>query len=245
MQIQKETKIGEIVAHNFHAARVFEEHGLDFCCGGKKSIETACKEKGIDTEKLLAELDLLEVSGYSSAHFDKWEVDFLTDYIINNHHSYVNNSVSTIEHRLQKVVNAHGESHPELGAIEGVFNELKNELFEHMAKEERMLFPYIKKMHFAFKNSIEMPAAPFGSVKNPIKVMESEHDNAAGLLTKITKLTDSYTPPEDACTTYRVLYKELKEFEEDLKLHIHLENNVLFPKIKVLEEKLTKIYTTL
>lgn len=245
MQIQKDTKIGEIVAHNFHTARVFEDHGLDFCCGGKKSIENACIEKGVDAEKLLAELELLDTSSPSSAHFNKWEADFLTDYIINNHHSYVNNTVSTIEHHLQKVVSAHGERHPELAVLQGVFAELKDELLEHMAKEERMLFPYIKKLSFALKNSIEIPAAPFGTVGNPIKVMESEHDNAGLLVKKINMLTDAYTPPQDACTTYRVLFQELKEFEEDLHMHIHLENNVLFPKAKALEEKLTKIYTTL
>lgn len=245
MQIHKDTKIGEIVAHNYHTARVFEEHGLDFCCGGKKSVEAACAEKGVDTEKLLAELESLDSSKPTSAHFDKWEADFLADYIINNHHSYVNNSVSTIEHRLQKVVSAHGEKHPELAVLQGVFTELKEELLEHMAKEEKMLFPYIKKMSFALKNSIEMPAAPFGTVGNPIKVMESEHDNARLLVKKINMLTEAYNPPQDACTGYTVLYSELREFEEDLHMHIHLENNVLFPKAKELEEKLVKFYTTL
>ena len=245
MLIQKETKVGEVVAENFHAAKVFESHGLDFCCGGKRTIEDACKTKGVDTDSLLAELEKLNANNPSSTHFDKWEADFLTDYIINNHHAYVNNAVSTIEHHLQKVVSAHGAKHPEVCGIESIFTELKNELLEHMAKEERMLFPYIKKLSFAIKNSIEMPAAPFGSVDNPIKVMESEHDNAGLLLKKINALSDSYTPPQDACATFRVLYGEFREFEEDLHVHIHLENNVLFPKAKTMEEKLNKVYTTL
>ena len=245
MLIQKETKVGEVVAENFHAAKVFESHGLDFCCGGKRTIEDACKTKGVDTDSLLAELEKLNANNPSSTHFDKWEADFLTDYIINNHHAYANNAISTIEHHLQKVVSAHGAKHPEVCGIESIFTELKNELLEHMAKEERMLFPYIKKLSFAIKNSIEMPAAPFGSVDNPIKVMESEHDNAGLLLKKINALSDSYTPPQDACATFRVLYGELREFEEDLHVHIHLENNVLFPKAKTMEEKLNKVYTTL
>jgi len=245
MLIQKETKVGEVVAENFHAAKVFESHGLDFCCGGKRTIEDACRTKGVDTNSLLAELKNLNANNPSSTHFDKWEADFLTDYIINNHHAYVNNAISTIEHHLQKVVSAHGAKHPEVCGIESIFTELKNELLEHMAKEERMLFPYIKKLSFAIKNSIEMPAAPFGSVDNPIKVMESEHDNAGLLLKKMNALSDSYTPPQDACATFRVLYGELKEFEEDLHVHIHLENNVLFPKAKTMEEKLNKVYTTL
>lgn len=245
MQIQKETKVGDVVAENFHAAKVFESYGMDFCCGGKRTIEDACVSKGVDTESLLAELKNLNASNPSSTHFDKWEADFLTDYIINNHHAYVNNAISTIEHHLQKVVSAHGIKHPEVCSIESIFAELKNELLEHMAKEERMLFPYIKKLSFAVKNSIEMPAAPFGSVDNPIKVMESEHDNAGELLKKINSLSGGYDPPQDACATFKVLYGELREFEEDLHMHIHLENNVLFPKAKALEAKLNKVYSTL
>lgn len=245
MLIQKETKIGDVVAENFHAAKVFESHGLDFCCGGKRTIEDACNTKGVDSKLLLAELEKLNSNNPSSTHFDKWEADFLSDYIINNHHAYVNNAISTIEHHLQKVVSAHGAKHPQVCSIDSIFAELKTELLEHMAKEERMLFPYIKKLSFAIKNSIEMPSPPFGSVENPIKVMESEHDNAGLLLKKINALSEGYVPPQDACATFRVLFGELKEFEEDLHMHIHLENNVLFPKAKAMEEKLNKVYSTL
>lgn len=245
MLIQKENKIGEVVAENFHAARIFENYGLDFCCGGKKTIETACNEKGVNAAVLLAELDNLNAVNPSSTHFDKWEADFLADYIINNHHAYVVNAISTIEHHLQKVVSAHGEKHPEVAKIDSAFTELKNELLDHMAKEEKMLFPYIKKMNIALRNTLEMPIPPFGTVENPIKVMESEHDNA-GLLTKeINKLSNGYQPPTDACATFRVLYSELKEFENDLHVHIHLENNILFPKAKELEARLNKTYSVL
>ncbi|MCC6865227.1 MAG: iron-sulfur cluster repair di-iron protein [Ignavibacteria bacterium] len=243
--IQKETKIGDVVSQNFHTARVFESYGLDFCCGGKKTIENACIEKGVDAEKLIDELVNANASNPTQTHFEKWEADFLVDYIINNHHSYVNNSISTIEHHLQKVVNAHGERHPELANISIVFNDLKDELLEHMAKEERMLFPYIKKLSFAKKNNIEIPAAPFGSVSNPLKVMEHEHDGAGIMLDTINTLSDGYNPPNDACGTYRVLYGELKEFEADLHIHIHLENNILFPKAIELEKQMTRYYTTL
>jgi regulator of cell morphogenesis and NO signaling len=245
MLIQKENKIGEVVAENFHAARIFENYGLDFCCGGKKTIETACNEKGVNAAVLLAELDNLNAVNPSSTHFDKWEADFLADYIINNHHAYVVNAISTIEHHLQKVVSAHGEKHPEVAKIDSAFTELKNELLDHMAKEEKMLFPYIKKMNIALRNTLEMPIPPFGTVENPIKVMESEHDNA-GLLTKeINRLSNGYQPPADACATFRVLYSELKEFENDLHVHIHLENNILFPKAKELEGRLNKTYSVL
>ena len=245
MLIQKENKIGEVVAGNFHTARIFENYGLDFCCGGKKTIEDACSEKGVDTAKLLAELETSGSSNTTATRFDTWEADFLADYIINNHHAYVVNSVSTIEHHLQKVVSAHGERHHELAEIESAFTELKNELLEHMAKEEKMLFPYIKKMNIALKNTLEMPVPPFGTIENPIKVMEHEHDNAGNLLKKINSLSSAYNPPKDACATFRVLYNELREFEDDLHIHIHLENNILFPKAKKLEEALSRTYSVL
>jgi regulator of cell morphogenesis and NO signaling len=245
MQVQKEHKIGETVAKNFRASRVFESYGLDFCCGGKKSIEAACKEKSIDTVKVLADLAQVEDVNDINAHFANWEPDFLAEYIINNHHTYVTNSVSTIEHHLDKVVNAHGERHPEAAMVQSLFTELKTELLNHMAKEEKMLFPYIKKMCFAIKNTIDMPAAPFGTVENPIKVMEAEHDNAGNIMRQINTLTNSYTPPADACTTFKVLYNELMEFENDLHMHVHLENNILFPKAAELELKLDKAFNTL
>lgn len=243
--IHKERKIGEVVAENFHAAKIFENYGLDFCCGGKKTIEAACAEKGLNPENLLSELDSMDELNHNVIHYDKWEADFLADYIINNHHSYVINAISTIEHHLRKVVSAHGERHPETAKIESVFNELKSELTDHMGKEEKMLFPYIKKMSIALKNTLELPVPPFGTVENPIRVMESEHDNA-GLLTKeINKLSNGYQPPKDACATFRVLYNELREFEDDLHVHVHLENNILFPRAKEMEEKLNRIYSTL
>ncbi len=245
MLVQKEDKVGETVAKDFRASRVFESYGLDFCCGGKKSIEAACSEKYVDADKVLADLAMIEDINDINAHYSNWEPDFLVDYIINNHHTYVTNSISTIEHHLQKVVNAHGARHPETALAQACFNDLKNELLDHMAKEEKMLFPYIKKMSFALNNTLEIPAAPFGTVENPIKMMEAEHDNAGLLMKEISTLTNSYTPPADACATFRVLYKELQEFENDLHMHIHLENNILFPKAAELEAKMNRTFATI
>lgn len=245
MLIQKENRIGDIVAGNFHTAKIFESHGLDFCCGGKKTIGDACVEKQVDTELLLNELAKVQDTNETLSRFDKWEADFLVDYIINNHHSYVLNSVSTIEHHLAKVVSAHGERHPELAKIQGLFADLKDELLNHMQKEEKMLFPYIKKMHMAFRNTLEMPIPPFGTVGNPIKMMEDEHESAGNLMKLINTLSNGYSAPKDACGTYKVLYGELKEFENDLHMHVHLENNILFPKAAELEKELNKTYSTL
>lgn len=245
MLVQKENKIRDIVAENFHTAKVFESFGLDFCCGGKKTINDACVEKGIDPDFVINEVSKIQEINQNAAHFDKWEVDFLIDYIVNNHHSYAVNSVSTIEHHLLNVLAAHGEKHPELAKIDGLFSELKDELLTHMQKEEKMLFPYIRKMNMAYKNTLEMPVPPFGTVGNPIKVMENEHEDAGALMEKINKLTGGYNPPKNACGTFKVLYRELKEFESDLHMHVHLENNILFPKAKELEKELNKTYTIL
>ena len=238
MLIQKNNKVGEIVAQNFQTARVFENFGVDFCCGGKRSISDACSEKNIDPYILINELEKIGDINSTASHFNSWEVDFLIDYIVNNHHSYVVNSISTIEHHLLQVITAHGEKYPALSKIENLFAELKDELITHLTKEEKMLFPYIKKMQIAYKNSFELPFPPFGSINNPVRIMESEHDKAGKLLEEISKLANNYVPPKDACGRFRLLYDELKDFENDLHMHVHLENNILFPKSIELEERL-------
>jgi len=236
MLVQKENTIGEVVARNFHTAKIFEDFGLDFCCGGKKTIQDACREKGINPETIVGSLTNIGNPNGSTAHYDKWELDFLVDYIITNHHTYVSNEITTIDHHLAKIASKHGENHPEIYRIESLFNDLKEELIIHMQKEEKMLFPYIKKMVVAQKNSLEFPFPPFGTISSPISVMEHEHENAGRLMREINIASNSYSPPRDACTTFRILYNELAEFENDLHIHVHLENNILFPKAIELEK---------
>lgn len=251
MQIQKENTIGELVAQNFRAAQVFERFGLDFCCGGKKSISEACEKKGINADNVMTELNsvlengkLWGAAGANGPDFNSWEPDFLVDYIINTHHFYVMNSLPNIFAHSQKVAAVHGENHSEVISISDLFSNLKDELEVHMMKEEKMLFPYIKNLvrlrdqYASASSSIKMEYPPFGTVSNPIKMMELEHEGAGKLMSGINKLSNNYTPPEDACTTYKVLYKELKEFEDDLHVHIHLENNILFPKAIKIEKSL-------
>lgn len=239
MLVQKDNRIGEVVADNFRAAKVFEDFGLDFCCGGKKTIQQACSEKGINPDTVVTNLVNIDAPAVSSAHFNNWDLDFLVDYIITNHHSYVTNEITTIEHHMQKVVSKHGEKHPELYTISSLFSDLKEELLIHMQKEEKMLFPYIKKMVLVQKNELEFPHPPFGSVNSPIAVMEGEHDSAGSLVRELRKTANNFTPPADACTTFRIMYSELAGFESDLHVHIHLENNILFPKAIELEKILT------
>jgi regulator of cell morphogenesis and NO signaling len=245
MHLQKEDKIGGIVAANFSTAKVFDSFGIDFCCGGKKSIADACKEKGISPELVIGELAKVNELKQPEVHYEKWGADFLIDYIVNNHHTYILNSIPAIELHMEKAVNAHGEKYPELQKIQALFDTLKTELLNHMAKEEKMLFPYIKKMNIALANSFKMHASPFGGIENPVKVMESEHQQAGELMQEINKFTGNFTPPPDACSTLRVLYSELAEFEKDLHTHVHIENNILFPKATEIEEKLNQSYNVL
>ncbi len=242
MLVQKESKIGEIVAQNYRAARIFENFGLDFCCGGKKTISEACEKKGLNAEEVVTELSSIKENGNGKTiDYKSWEPDFLVDYIINTHHFYLMNALPNIFAHSQKVASVHGENHPEVISIADLFSNLKEELDAHMQKEEKMLFPYIKYIVNIKRNKTEMQFPPFGTVNNPIKMMENEHENAGNILAYINKLSNSYTPPEDACTTFKVLYNELKEFEDDLHVHIHLENNILFPKASELEKEIINI----
>ncbi len=239
MTIRKDDTIGEIVAQNFKAAEVFEQFGLDFCCGGKKTIDAACSAKGLDPEKVVSELSKIENVSVRGIDFNTWGLDFLVDYIINTHHAYVIRAIPNILAHAQKVASVHGSNHPETIKIAGLFSSISDELESHMMKEEKMLFPYIKKLVDIEKNKLDMFYPPFGTIQNPITVMENEHAGAGIQLDEINTLSNGYQPPEDACTTFRVLYKELKEFEDDLHIHVHLENNILFPKAIELEKLLT------
>ncbi|MCA0429981.1 MAG: iron-sulfur cluster repair di-iron protein [Bacteroidetes bacterium] len=231
---QNEKSIGEMVASDYRKAEVFKKFNIDFCCGGKKTISQACKNKNVDQNALKAELDKLDLTpAKTSTNYNEWSADFMVDYIVNTHHNYVKTSTPILLEFLAKVAKVHGDSNPEAISIYKLFVEIADELTSHMEKEENILFPYIKQL--ATKNKTN---APFGSVKNPINMMEHEHDSVGRLFEQIRELSNNYTPPKGACTTYKVSYLKLEEYENDLHQHIHLENNILFPKSIALESEL-------
>ncbi len=228
--------IKEIVTQNFQSAAVFEKHSLDFCCRGGKSIEEACREKGVSSEVVYQELGQLDSSATAeTSRFFLWPPEFLIDYIVTNHHTYVASMIPVIGAHTQKVASVHGERHPEVVRIAEIFRSVAEELTRHMQKEELMLFPYIKHLSDVARTNGELRTPPFGTAQNPIRMMMQEHQQAGDELYEIRGLSGSYTPPEDACTTYRVSYQELQEFERDLHQHVHLENNILFPAAVKLE----------
>lgn len=228
----------EIVTNDFRAAAVFERHALDFCCGGQKTIAQACAERDLSTEAVVAELrELWNQAGGDGERFARMELDELADYIVEKHHAFVRRATPILVAHTAKVATVHGAHHPEVIDIAGFTEDVVEEMKHHMMKEEMVLFPYIKQLAAARRAGRTMPPPPFGSVRNPIRMMEAEHESAGDALKSIRKLSAEYTPPEDACTTYRVSYRELQEFEEDLHTHVHLENNILFPKALILERR--------
>lgn len=238
MNITESNIIGNIVAGDYRAAKVFKTHNIDFCCNGNRTIGEACTEKNLNPDELLAELtSALEDTKETTTDFNAWPLDLLADYIEKTHHRYVESKITEIKPYLEKIMKVHGERHPELVEINEIFNQSAGDLAMHMKKEELVLFPRIRKMIESKISHTEMPPAHFGTVQNPIAMMMSEHDNEGENFRKISALSDGYTAPEDACNTYRVTFSLLKEFEEDLHKHIHLENNILFPKAIELEKE--------
>ncbi|MDO8549660.1 MAG: iron-sulfur cluster repair di-iron protein [Ignavibacteria bacterium] len=231
--------LSEIVKNNFHTAAIFEKYNLDFCCNGKRTLDNACTEKGINPENVINEIeDVNSSSAQREIKPDEWKLDILIDYIINNHHSYVSRMLPVIAAHTQKVASVHGGNHPETKKIAEIFSAINSEMRHHMMKEEKILFPHIKVLVQTNNNSGIADKPYFGTVKNPIAMMEAEHQSAGDGMLDIRKMTNNYTSPADACTTYKITFKELKEFEEDLHKHVHLENNILFPKAIELENQL-------
>jgi len=230
--------LAEIVTNNVRSAVVFEEFGLDFCCKGNRSLESACIEKNVEVEEVITQLKNLSQTEDRRVQANDWSLDFLVDYIINNHHKYVRKMLPIISLHTDKVASAHGKNHPETLKIADLFLAVRQELEMHMMKEERILFPQIKNMVLAKNENGQSSPPPFGSIQNPIRMMENEHTSAGDALYEIGELSNNYSYPDDACNTFKALYSELKEFEEDLHKHIHLENNILFPKSIELEANL-------
>ena len=221
--------LAQIVKANHKTAAIFEKYNLDFCCKGKRSLEQACAEKALPVDQVISELQTAANSCHVAADFNKMSLAQLVDYIVLTHHKYVKEVMPQIFAYLQKVTSKHSDRHPELLKVFKEFTVLKEEMEEHMHKEETILFPRIKAVEKNGAEKIEL------NVNNtylqaPVSMMEEEHEQAGRLLEEIRELTSNYTPPADACTTYRLSFAALQAFELDLHQHVHLENNILFPK---------------
>jgi regulator of cell morphogenesis and NO signaling len=236
------TTVKDLVVEDFRTAGVFEKFGIDFCCNGNRSLDEACRAKGISTSEVEAELAKVKVQRDSGeTHFENWDPSLLTAYITKVHHRYVKDITPALLMHVKKVAAVHGEHHPEMKRVQQLFEQVSTELASHMMREEQMLFPYINVLANAEETHNHAPSAPFGSVNNPIQMMMTEHEDAGNALAEIRLLTHAYVPPEDACTTYRVTLSQLADYELDLHKHVHLENNILFPKAIVMENELLAV----
>ncbi len=231
--------IGEIVADDYRTAQVFKNHKIDFCCKGNRSIIEVAEKDQLDANLLLKEIEtVLQQTSSDNIDFKTWPLDLLADYIEKKHHRYVEAQIPVLNQYLAKLCRVHGERHPELFEITEHFNKCAGELAMHMKKEELILFPAVRKMVQAKQTGTPMAKPHFGTIQNPIQMMMQEHENEGDRFRLIDDLSNNYTPPADACNTYRVAFSLLQEFEEDLHRHIHLENNILFPESAALEQEL-------
>ena len=231
--------VGELVVDDYRKAEILGKFGIDFCCGGNKTLKEACDDKGIDIANVEEALSEVYNMTQTRQHdFKNWNLDFLIDYIVNTHHKYVEEALPMLDEFSIRVATVHGESRPELMEIARYFKGISEELKLHMHKEEEILFPYIKKLSEAKNLNRKIEASPFGSIENVINMMETEHTAVGEDFHKINDLSNSYTPPADGCSSYKLLYSKLDEFERDLHQHIHLENNILFPKAIKMEKEL-------
>jgi regulator of cell morphogenesis and NO signaling len=238
MEDLKNKTIGSFVAQDFRTAAVFTKYQIDFCCKGNRTVNEVCENQNIDANILLQKVyDILESEDGNTIDFNSWPLDLLADYIEKTHHRYVEDKSTVLIQFLDKLCKVHGAAHPELFKINELFTECAGELSQHMKKEELMLFPFIKRMVKTKESNGVLTPPSFGTVSNPIAMMMQEHNNEGERFNEIAVLTNNYAAPSDGCTTYKVTFAMLKEFEEDLHKHIHLENNILFTKAVILEEE--------
>ncbi|WP_035648786.1 iron-sulfur cluster repair di-iron protein [Flavobacterium sp. ASV13] len=242
MENLKNKTIGSFVAEDFRTAAVFSKYKIDFCCKGNRTVTEVCEKQNIDADILLENvLQVAQSENNGSIDFNSWPLDLLADYIEKTHHRYVEEKTNVLLPFLDKLCKVHGANHPELFRINELFIGCAGELAQHMKKEELVLFPFVKRMVKTKESDGILSQPTFGTVSNPIAMMMNEHDNEGERFREIAELTNNYTPPADACTTYRVTFAMLKEFEADLHKHIHLENNILFPKAVVLEKDFVEV----
>jgi regulator of cell morphogenesis and NO signaling len=223
--------IGEIVADDYRTARVFENHGIDFCCGGNVALATTCMKKGLDLATIMGELDAVKSKPVErSQNYVSWEMPFLADYIINAHHSYIKENIGQIAAYTHKIAAVHGAHHPEVIKIADIFDKIAGDLATHLQEEEEVFFPAIKRAAAARKAGAAPEAKDIETVKDLLNKLNYEHEKVGDAIHAIRHLAKEYAIPDDGCNTFAVTYQKLKEFEDDLHKHVHLENNILFLK---------------
>ncbi len=243
MQLIAEKTVREYATEAPATIRVFEALGIDYCCGGKRTLRDACTTAGIEPERVLSLLALLDAPvAVTTTDWATQSLRALITHILDTHHTYVRREMPRILGLLAKVVARHAAQHPEVREIEEVFAALEQELSSHMFKEEQILFPYLNRLEQSVEKGGTLPSACFSTVEQPISMMLAEHDDAGALLARLRELSSGYQPPPGACPTYIGAYAGLADFERDLHQHIHLENNILFPRATALESSNSTVH---
>jgi regulator of cell morphogenesis and NO signaling len=223
--------IGEIVAADFRTARVFETHGIDFCCGGKVALAAICAEKGLDLAALIGELEAVKNEpAERSQNYASWALPFLADYIVNTHHVYLKENDDQIAAYARKIADVHGAHHPEVIQIADIFNKIATDMAAHLKEEEEVFFPAVKRADAARINSLTPDAKDRDTIRESLLKLHREHEEIGDAVHTIRDLSKEYAIPDDVCNTFMLTYQKLKDFEDDLHKHVHLENNILFPK---------------
>jgi regulator of cell morphogenesis and NO signaling len=238
MQINPRKTVRELTLEIPGATRIFEEVGIDYCCGGWKSFQDACEAARVSTDEVIKSLEQAREANSPGEDSTDWQTQpltRLTSYIVGKHHVFTRDELARLDALLSKVCSVHGQNHPELFRIQTLFQDLNRDLLAHMQKEETVLFPYIEQMQAAATERRREPVPFFGTVQTPIRVMMMEHETDGDILARIRQITRGFAVPEDACTNYEALYKALESLEHDLHQHIHLENNILLPRALEME----------
>jgi len=223
--------IGEIVADDYRTAKVFEKHGIDFCCGGNVALAAICTNKGIDLAAITAELEAVKSEPVErSQNYASWEMPFLADYIINAHHSYIKENIGQIAAYAHKIAAVHGANHPEVIKIDAIFDKIASDMATHLREEEEVFFPAIKRADAKRKAGAAPETKDIETIKNSLNKLSHEHEEIGDAMHAIRHLAKEYAIPGDVCNTFVITYQKLKEFEDDLHKHVHLENNILFLK---------------
>ena len=233
MSVSTEKTVRDWAVEHPEATRVFEKIGIDYCCGGGKSLEEACAAANLSLDEVINSLELADEEARAKQKDRNWQREPLADlvaHINDTHHKYTREEIARLGPLFDKVVSVHGKNHLELHHVQAAFWGLAQELTMHMMKEEAVLFPYIVRMEESVIQREPVLPSPFGSVQNPVSMMMHEHDSAGEALRTMRQASAEYTAPGDACISYQTLYKALADFEKDLHQHIHLENNILFPR---------------
>ncbi len=235
VQQMKSKTIGELVAEDYRTAKVFDRHGIDFCCGGEISLAEACRGKKVTPETLLQEIeDAKKEKSDQHDNYGAWSPSFLADYIVNTHHAWLNENLDQIAAHTRKIAQVHGENHPEVIEISSIFIRIASDMVEHLKEEETVLFPVISRLETASKEGKSPASDDCDQLRDALQSLRRDHQEIGDATHRIRHLTKDYALPEDACNTFTVTYQNLKEFEDDLHKHVHLENNILFPKAEKL-----------